>query len=82
MAKIYDETALEAGHGQRFSLGELQLHINRTPAGDWMVDAGGTDVVKIRPAQGGGFFVDAGAAPAYRSAFPSAMQLALRRLNF
>ncbi|WP_344775387.1 hypothetical protein [Gryllotalpicola kribbensis] len=82
MAKFYDETAVEPGHAQRFAIGELQVHVSRTPAGEWMVDAGGTDVVTIRPADGGGFVVGAGAAPAYRSAFPSAMQLALRRLGF
>jgi len=82
MGRIYDENALEIGQGERFALGGLQLHVNRTPSGEWMVDAGGTDVVTIRAAQGGGFFVGAGAAPAYRSAFPAAMQLALRRLGF
>ncbi|WP_162939987.1 hypothetical protein [Gryllotalpicola protaetiae] len=55
--------------------------MNRAPGGGWLVDAGGTDVVTIRSGEGGGFFVGAGAAPAYRSAFPSAMQLALRRLG-
>lgn len=81
MAGIYDETALAPGEGQRYEIGSMLLHVNRTPQGDWMVDAGGTDVVTISPAEGG-FFVTAGAAPAHRSAFPAAMQLALRRLGF
>jgi hypothetical protein len=82
MGRIYDETATAAGHAQRFTIGETPLNVNRTPGGEWHVDAGGTDVVTISPAQGGGFVVSAGAAPAHRSAFPAAMQLALRRLGF
>jgi hypothetical protein len=81
MARIYDETAVPIGKAFLFTVGERQLHVNRTPTGEWMVDAGGTDVVTIREAEGGGYFVSAGAAPALRSAFPAAMQLALRRLG-
>ncbi|AYG02234.1 hypothetical protein D7I44_00925 [Gryllotalpicola protaetiae] len=81
MGRIYDETATPVGHGQKFVIGGIQLNVNRAPGGGWLVDAGGTDVVTIRSGEGGGFFVGAGAAPAYRSAFPSAMQLALRRLG-
>lgn len=81
MASIYDENAIAPGEGYQFALGEQMLNIMRTPTGEWNFDAGGTDVVNIRPAEGGGFFVGAGAAPAYRSAFPAAAQLALRRLG-
>jgi hypothetical protein len=82
MGRIYDENAVELGHAQRLSVSGLMLNVNRAPNGEWLVDAGGTDVVAIRAAEGGGFVVGAGAAPAYRSAFPAAMQLALRRLGF
>jgi len=81
MSGIYDEKAIEVGHAQRFTIGGMLLNVNRAPDGDWLVDAGGTDVVTIREAHGG-FVVDPSGTPAVRSAFPSAMQLALRRLGF
>ncbi|MFC4242716.1 hypothetical protein ACFOYW_04960 [Gryllotalpicola reticulitermitis] len=81
MSRIYDETAIPVGTGYQFAVGPRVLNIMRTPSGEWNFDAGGTDVVNVREAQGGGYFVTAGAAPAYRSAFASAAQLALRRLE-
>lgn len=81
MSRIYDETAIPPGAGYQFPLGEQMLNVMRTPSGAWNFDAGGTDVVTIRPAEGGGYFVGAEDAPAYRSAFPAAAQLALRRLG-
>ena len=81
MSRIYDETAIPAGSGYQFTIGPQILNVMRTPSGEWNFDAGGTDVVNVRAAEGGGFFVTAGAAPAYRSAFPAAAQLALRRLG-
>ena len=81
MASIYDENAIPVGSAIQYTIGSQLLNVFRTPTGEWNVDAGGTDVVNISAAQDGGYFVTAGAAPAYRSAFPSAMQLALRRLT-
>jgi hypothetical protein len=82
MGVIYDESALAVGEARHFAIGGMMLHVNRTPSGDWMVDAGGTDVVRIRAAKGGGFDIDEGGQNAHRSAFPAAMQVALRRLGF
>lgn len=81
MSRIYDENAIAVGTGFQFALGPRTLSINRTPTGEWNFDAGGTDVVTVSAAQDGGYFVSAGAAPAYRSTFASAAQLALRRLE-
>jgi len=81
MTRIYDETAIPVGSGYQFAIGPQILNIMRAPTGEWNFDAGGTDVVTVRAAEGGGFFVGADAAPAYRSSFPAAAQLALRRLG-
>lgn len=80
MGRIYDEKAVAIGHKFLFPIGEFQLHVNRIPSGAWQVDAGGTDVVTIR-AVDGGFAVGTGAEEAHRSAFASAMQLAILRLG-
>ncbi|MCL2515152.1 MAG: hypothetical protein FWD85_03435 [Microbacteriaceae bacterium] len=80
MGRIYDENAVAIGHKFRFPVGEFQLHVNRIPNGTWQVDAGGTDVIPIR-AVDGGFAVGSGPDEARRSAFPSAMQLAIIRLG-
>jgi hypothetical protein len=81
MGRIYDENAIEVGQAMRYPIRGLLLNVNRAPSGDWLIDAGGTDVVTIR-AVGGGFVVDPSGKPAERSAFPAAMQLALHRLGF
>jgi len=80
MGRIYDENAVAVGHKFHFPMGEFLMHVNRTPGGDWQVDAGGTDVVTIR-AVAGGFAVGSGSDEARRSAFASAMQLAILRLG-
>ncbi len=84
MGRIYDESAVPEGETFRFEVGTRQLNVDRTPHGEWLYDAGGTYVVTIRPADGAGFAVsgpETSATPADRSAFSSAVQLALTRLG-
>jgi hypothetical protein len=82
MGAIYDESAVAPGEARHFPIGGMTLYVHRAPNGDWMVDAGGTDVVRIRAAKGGGFDIDLGERHGHRSAFPAAIQLAMRRLGF